>query len=594
MSEQTALRQRSEIEEQYKWRLTDLYQTDAAWEADFAALKGRLPRLAALEKSITGSARALADGLRELDEASLLMERLYVYARMRRDEDNRAAAYQALADRAAGLSVEFAAATAYLRPLLLSVDEAVLRGYMEDAGLADYRFMLEDLLRGKRHVLAAPEERLLSLAGDFAGGPRDIFTMLNNADLRFGSVEHDGKKIPLTHGSYLALLQSPDRALREKAYRAYYAAYRGQINTIAATYAASVKKDVFYARARGYESALAAALFPDAVPQAVYDGLIGSIRRNLPVLHRYVAHKARVLGLPGLRMYDIFAPLSPEAKNEFSYEQAKELVRAALAPLGKDYLELLDEAFAGGWIDVCESEGKSSGAYSWGAYGTHPYVLLNHRGDLDSVFTLAHELGHALHTYYSNTAQPYATSGYAIFAAEVASTVNEILLTKYLLRTVRDPALKKSVLCHYVDQFRTTVVRQTMFAEFEKTVHEMAERGEALTPESLCRTYGELNALYHGAQMETDEDICCEWARIPHFYTAFYVYKYATGFSCASAIVAGLERPGGLERYRAFLLSGGSDYPIALLEAAGVDFSRAVDDCMAEFSRALAQLEAME
>lgn len=586
------LKTRQEIAEQYKWRLEDIYPTDEAWEEEFQALTGKVESLEGLRETMTQSAEALAEALQQIDEASHQLERLYVYARMRRDEDNGNSKYQALSDRASGLNVKLSAALAYVNPLLLSMDEAVLRGYMKDCpALADYRFMLEDLLRSKAHVLDSEQERLLSLSGDFAGGAKDIFTMLNNADLDFGTVEYEGKSYPLSHGSYIALMQNQDRGLRKAVYQQFYGAFQQHINTITATYATNVKKDVFYTRARKYDDCLDRALFGDDVPRQVYTGLIDTVHKHLPTLHRFVELRRKLMGVDRLEMYDIYAPLVEDVDREYTYEEAVDLTTKGLAPLGEDYMEVFQSAFRDGWIDVYETKGKTSGAYSWGVYGVHPYVLLNHRGDLDSVFTLAHEMGHAMHTYYSNKNQPYPLSGYVIFVAEVASTVNEILMTKYLLRTTEDEKLKKYILNHYLDQFRTTVIRQTMFAEFEMISHQMAEQDQPLTWESLCGVYGDLNAKYHGPAMGDDRTISYEWARIPHFYNAFYVYKYATGFSSAVAIVNNLEKPGMLEKYRAFLSSGGSDYPIPLLEKAGVDFSTVVDKCMEEFAAALDEFE---
>ncbi len=586
------LKTRQEIAEQYKWRLEDIYPTDEAWEEEFQTLTGKVESLEGLRETMTQSAEALAEALRQIDEASHQLERLYVYARMRRDEDNGNSKYQALSDRASGLNVKLSAALAYVNPLLLSMDEAVLRGYMKDCpALADYRFMLEDLLRSKAHVLDSEQERLLSLSGDFAGGAKDIFTMLNNADLDFGTVEYEGKSYPLSHGSYIALMQNQDRGLRKAVYQQFYGAFQQHINTITATYATNVKKDVFYTRARKYDDCLDRALFGDDVPRQVYTGLIDTVHKHLPTLHRFVELRRKLMGVDKLEMYDIYAPLVEDVDREYTYEEAVDLTTKGLAPLGEDYMEVFQSAFRDGWIDVYETKGKTSGAYSWGVYGVHPYVLLNHRGDLDSVFTLAHEMGHAMHTYYSNKNQPYPLSGYVIFVAEVASTVNEILMTKYLLRTTEDEKLKKYILNHYLDQFRTTVIRQTMFAEFEMISHQMAEQDQPLTWESLCGVYGDLNAKYHGPAMGDDRTISYEWARIPHFYNAFYVYKYATGFSSAVAIVNNLEKPGMLEKYRAFLSSGGSDYPIPLLEKAGVDFSTVVDKCMEEFAAALDEFE---
>ncbi len=586
---------RSEIDAKYKWKLEDIFADNEAWEAEFAEVEAMLPALSALKEHIADNVDTMRDGLQKIDRASWMLERLFVYARMRRDEDSADSVYQGLASRAQNLAVRLSGALSFLDPLLLSLDEQTLSAYIHAPELTDYSFMLENLLRSKAHVLDEKSERLLSMAGDFSDGAQEIFTMLDNADLKFGEVEHEGRVYPITHAKYMELMQSPDRALREKVYRKYYEAFSGHINTIAATYSTAVKKDIFYAKARGYESARNKALFADNVPPAVYTDLIDTVHENLGTMYDYLRLRGRALGIKNLEMYDVYAPLVPEVDAQYTYEQAQDIVLEALGVLGEDYTGMLRRAYADGWIDVYETPGKRSGAYSWGVYGTHPYVLLNHRSDLDSVFTLAHELGHAMHTFYSDGAQPYAKAGYAIFVAEVASTVNEILLTKHLLRTVSDPALKKYVLNHYIDQFRTTVLRQTMFAEFEMQAHAKAERGEALTVEALNGLYFDLNRLYYGKEMGDDPTIQYEWARIPHFYTAFYVYKYATGFSCASAIVRKLEtEPGMLAKYKAFLQAGGSDYPMEILKKAGIDVSEAVRLCMQEFADALRQFEALE
>ena len=586
---------RSEIDAKYKWKLEDIFADNEAWEAEFAEVEAMLPALSALKEHIADNVDTMRDGLQKIDRASWMLERLFVYARMRRDEDSADSVYQGLASRSQNLAVRLSGALSFLDPLLLSLDEQTLSAYIHAPELTDYSFMLENLLRSKAHVLDEKSERLLSMAGDFSDGAQEIFTMLDNADLKFGEVEHEGRAYPITHAKYMELMQSPDRALREKVYRKYYEAFSGHINTIAATYSTAVKKDIFYAKVRGYESARNKALFADNVPPAVYTDLIDTVHENLGTMYDYLRLRGRALGIENLEMYDVYAPLVPEVDAQYTYEQAQDIVLEALGVLGEDYTGMLRRAYADGWIDVYETPGKRSGAYSWGVYGTHPYVLLNHRSDLDSVFTLAHEMGHAMHTFYSDGAQPYSKAGYAIFVAEVASTVNEILLTKHLLRTVSDPALKKYVLNHYIDQFRTTVLRQTMFAEFEMQAHAKAERGEALTVEALNGLYFDLNRLYYGKEMGDDPTIQYEWARIPHFYTAFYVYKYATGFSCASAIVRKLEtEPGMLAKYKAFLQAGGSDYPMEILKKAGIDVSEAVRLCMQEFADALRQFEALE
>ena len=583
--------ERKQIDSKYKWKLEDIFPADSAWEEAFNELEGSFEKIPGIEQALTRDAKGLAFALKTIDELSLLVERLYVYARMRRDEDNANSIYQAMTDRAMGLSVRLSAALSFVSPKLLEMDEETLRLWAKEyKELAEYRFMISDLLRQKKHVLGESEERLLAQSADFAHGAHDIFTMLNNADLTFEDVNGE----PLTHGSYIVFMQNADREVRRKAYETYYRSYKNNINTIAAAYATSVKKDIFYAQARGYESALQKALFGDDVPVSLYENLIATVHENLPVLHRYIDIRKKLLGLSEIGMHDIYAPLVPELKNEYGYEQARDMVIEGLKPLGPEYGNLLKTAFAEGWIDVFENKGKTSGAYSWGVYGVHPYVLLNHRGDLDSVFTIAHELGHALHSYYSNEAQPYATSSYTIFVAEVASTVNEILLTHHLLKNTAGDT-KKYILNHYLDQFRTTVIRQTMFAEFEKVTHEMAAGGRPLTPQSLCEGYGELNRVYYGPDIAQDDTIAFEWARIPHFYNAFYVYKYATGFSAAVQIAQDILKTGDASAYRRFLTTGGSDYPLRELKIANVDLADGspVQACMRAFDAALLEFEKM-
>jgi oligoendopeptidase F len=586
---------RSEINEKYKWNLADIYASDADWEADYARLSGMLPALKQLKDGFAASAAALADAMERIDETALLCERLFVYARMHRDEDNSSALYQGMADRAMSLNVTVSGETSFVAPALLKIPSDTLEAYIsQEKRLAPYAFMIRDIIREKQHVLSENEERLLSLSADFASGARDIFTMLNNADLKFGSVETPEGSVQLTHAKYAELMQHKDRNVRKNAFETYYSAFRGSLNTIATTYATSVKKDIYFARVRRYGSALEKALFGDDVPVALYDELIAAIHNSLPTMYDYIETRRKILGLKDIAMYDIFVPLIADVEKKYTYDQAMDLVTEALSPMGEEYIGLLKHARNEHWIDVYESEGKTSGAYSWGAYGTHPYVLLNHRDDLDSAFTIAHELGHAMHSYYSDEAQPYSLAGYTIFVAEVASTVNEILLTRYLLDHA-DDSLKKYVLNHYLDQFRTTVLRQTMFAEFERISHAMAESGEPLTHEALSAKYAELNRLYYGSGIQTCDTIAIEWARIPHFYNAFYVYKYATGFSSAVAIATGIYegKPGVRDAYFEFLKSGGSDYPLNLLKKAGVDFTDGapVKAAMQAFSAALAQFK---
>ena len=586
---------RTEIDDKYKWNLGDIYNTDEAWEEDFKKLQGIMPTLGSLKEGLAKSASSLASALKKLDEASLLCERLFVYAKMRRDEDNANSKYQAMTDRAMSLYVAVSGETSFVAPTLLKEDETTLEGFIEqEQELSDYAFMIRDLIRRKKHVLGESEEKILSMSADFASGAKDIFTMLNNVDLKFGTVKKDGEDVELTHAKFIALMQDKNRQVRKDAYETFYESFRGSINTIAAAYSTSVKKDVFYSKVRGYENALSKALFSDNVPAALYDKLIEVVHDNLDTMHSYVDTRRKILGLDDIAMYDIYTPLVEDTDEKYTYEQAVDMVIEALAPMGEEYLGLLLRAKDEGWIDVFESEGKTSGAYSWGPYGTHPYVLLNHRSDLDSVFTIAHELGHALHSYYSEENQPYPTAGYTIFVAEVASTVNEILLTMHLLDNT-EGSLKKYVLNHYLDQFRTTVLRQTMFAQFEKITHEMCESGQPLTQQTLSEKYAQLNREYYGDNIKTDDTIALEWARIPHFYNAFYVYKYATGFSAAVMIATGIyqQKPGVLEAYKEFLKSGGSDYPLELLKKAGVDFidGDPIENCMNTFAKILKEFK---
>ncbi len=596
MAEQT----RDQIKKQDKWRLEDIYATDEAWEADYARLAELMQEaqdVAAFKEKLTRSAKSLGKALKKLEEMEHIAASLYVYARMRRDEDNTNPTYQALVSRAVQINVELSSATAFVNPTLLSLKTKQLDAFLAAAldgsapKLSDFSFFLQELKRGKAHVLSEKEERLLAMSGEIAGAPKDIFNMLNDADMIFGSVKDDaGVRVELSQGKYIVMMQNPDRNVRKRAYQTFYKAYQQHGNTIATTYAASVKKDVFYAKAKNFNSALEKSLFADHVPVSLYENLIETIHENLPIMHRYLDVRRHVLGVDQLAMYDIYAPLVPKAKKEFKYPYAMRIVKEGLAVLGEEYAALLADAQKNGWIDVYETAGKTSGAYSWGVYGVHPFVMLNHRGDLDSVYTIAHELGHAMHSHFASQNQCEAKAGYTIFVAEVASTVNEILLTHHLLETTKDQMARRYVLNHYLDQFRMTVLRQTMFAEFEKMTHEQVESGGALTLQSLCEMYGNLNALYHGEAMR-DNTISHEWSRIPHFYNAFYVYKYATGFSCAVQIATDIlsGREGAVRDYIAFLSSGGSDHPLELLKIAGVHLEggEPVRVCMQEFSKAL-------
>jgi oligoendopeptidase F len=510
------------------------------------------------------------------DDISQHLERLYVYANMRHHQDMALSEFQALSDKAKKLSVQVSEALSFITPEILSLPEDQIKSYIANPTLAPYKQTLEEMLRQKPHILSKTEESLLAQVGNLSQAPNTIFGMLNNADLKFPKINNDkGEEVELTHGRYIQFLESRNREVRENAFKAVYATYAKQKNTLAATLNANVTKNLFYARVRKYPSALEASLYGDNIPREVYTNLIDTIHEHLPLLHRYLALRKKLLKVDELHMYDLFTPLVDQFDMEISYTDAKEKVKQSLKPLGDNYLNVLQSGFDHRWIDVYENEGKRSGAYSWGAYGTHPYVLLNHKDNLNSMFTLTHEMGHALHSYFSDASQSYRDAQYTIFLAEVASTLNEALLMDYMLKKSNDPREKMYLLTYYADQFRTTVFRQTMFAEFEKIIHEKAEAGESLTPQLLSEIYYGLNKKFHGDAMVVDQDIEMEWARIPHFYTSFYVYKYATGFSAATAFAKQIMDEGqpAVDRYMGFLKSGGSDFSINILKRAGVDMS---------------------
>jgi oligoendopeptidase F len=588
---------RHEIPDEFKWRLEDIYPSNEEWEKDFQQIQAMVSEVETFRGRLGLSAGTLLEAL-ELDaRLRELIEKVFVYARMRRDEDNTNPVYQALTDRAESLSARVQAALSFLAPEILALPEEVLERYRrEESGLALYDFVLEELIRQKEHVLSPAEEQIIALAGEAIQASDSIFRMLNNADISFPTIlDETGKEVEITHGRYTRFLESNDRRMRKDAFKAFYSSYRGLKNTIAATLNGSVKRDIFYARVRKHPSALQASLFEDNIPPEVYDNLIHTVRDHLGLMHRYTALRKRLLGVDELHMYDLYVPVVKDITWEISYPEAVGIVREGLSPLGRSYVETMSKGLESGWIDLYESRGKSSGAYSWGPYGVHPYVLMNYQNNLSNVFTLAHELGHAMHSYYSHTEQPYIYAHYKIFTAEVASTVNESLLMDHLLRTVGQRDKQLYLLNHYLEKFRGTVFRQTMFAEFEKIIHERAEAGEALTPDSLNELYYRLNIDYHGPAVVVDQDIALEWARIPHFYSAFYVYKYATGFSAATAITRLILTQGepALANYITFLKKGGSDYPLNLLKTAGVDLStpRPVQDALRLFGQLLDRLE---
>ncbi len=593
----TKLPLRKDVNPDLCWNLEDIYASEEAWEQDWQEAESRLQKLKAWQGTLARSGQHLAEVLEEELALQLIVEKLYMYARMRRDEDNTNSFYQGLSNRAESLSVKIETGLAFLIPEILALPEDVLNRFQQDTPQLDlYQFYLEKIRRQKPHILSLAEEEILAQANELAQGPEQIFRMLNNADLKFDPIEDEqGNKMEVTHGRYIQLMENPNREIRRQAFESLYQAYGNLKNTLASTYVSSVKADKFFALIRHYGSALESALFEDKVDLEVYDNLIAAVRSELNSMHRYVALRQKALGLEDLHMYDLYAPLVKEIDWKITYPEAVEIVKKALKPLGEEYQQILSRGLAEGWVDVPENQGKTSGAYSWGPYGVHPYVLLNHQDNLDNVFTLAHEMGHAMHSFLSDRQQPYVYSQYTIFAAEVASTVNESLLMHYLLEQEQDRNRRLYLLNHYLEQFRGTVFRQTMFAEFEKIVHQKAEAEQPLTLEVLNEIYRQLNQDYFGERMSIDSQIDLEWARIPHFYSAFYVYKYATGFSAATAISQRILQgeKGALEAYLSFLQSGGSDYPLNLLKKAGVDLStpQPIQEALQTFAKVLQEME---
>lgn len=591
-----ALRSREEIPEEYKWNLEDIFPSTVEWERVFKKTEEMIKQAEKYRGKMASSADMLAECLEWADELSLYLEELFSYARMKRDEDNRVTRYQAMTDRASTLAVKVVSALSFIIPELLAIPEDRLNDLRKSPRLAVFDHYLDNIIRRRDHVLSPAEEKILAEAGELADAPETIFSMANDADLKLGFIkDENGKEVELTKGNFLKFMESSDRRVRKDAFSTLYQAYGKQVNTWAAMLNASIKADCFFARVRRYNSAIEAALDDDRVPLSVYDSLIKTVHDFLPEMYRYIRLRKKVLGLEELHMYDIYTPLVPEVDRHIPFEEAKDTVRKGLEPLGEKYLKVLDEGYTSGWIDIYENVGKTSGAYSWGTYRAHPFVLLNYQNNLNSLFTLAHEMGHALHSYFSNKNQIHLYARYKIFVAEVASTLNESLVMKHLIETTDDRKMKAYLINHYLEQFRGTVFRQTMFAEFERDTHAAVERNESLTAEYLSEIYKNLNQKYYGPDIVIDNEISIEWARIPHFYNAFYVYKYATGFSAATALARQIINEGGpaVERYLNFLSSGGSDYPIELLRKAGVDMEtpEPVRQALTVFVELLDQLE---
>lgn len=587
---------RADVPEKDKWAIQDLFATDDDWRAALAKAKEFIPRITAFRGRLAESGAALLSFFRLDDEISLAFDALVHYAQRRSDEDTRVAAYQEMVSQVTRFAVEIQSAAAFETPELLAISDAEMdRLYTEAPALELYRLNIDRIRRRREHVLSAKEEAILAAAGEMAASPDDIYSMLNDADLKFpDAVDKDGNKHPVTHGTFIPLMQSYDRVLRKSAFDSLYSVYGQFRNTSAATLSAQLKQLLFFANVRKYPSTLDAALDGNEVPTEIYRNLIDAVHRSFAPMYRYVALRKKLLGVDELHIYDLYVPVVDGVEMKFTFEEAKEIALKALAPLGEDYLNLLREGFANGWIDVYENEGKRSGAYSAGAR-VHPYVLLNFKGTLDDVFTLVHEMGHSIHSYLSNKTQPTAYQDYVIFVAEVASTCNEALLMEYLLSVTTDKKERAYLINHFLEQFRGTLYRQTMFAEFELAANEMTQRGEGTTAEALCAMYKKLNEQYFGPKMNVDEEISLEWARIPHFYYDYYVYQYATGYAAAIALSRRILREGeaAVKDYLGFLSGGCSADPITLLRGAGVDMAspKPVEDATKLFDEMISEME---
>ena len=588
------LKLRSEVEKEFTWKLEDIFENDDIWEQEFARLQKDIKVFEGFNND------SFLDNLLDILNAKTAInertEKIYVYAHLKKDQDNSNSIYQGMASRSQSLLIDFETEISFIVPKILEIDEVTIQKIMDSPEFNDYKFLLENIIREKKHILSPEIEKILALSGEIAESADNIYQMLDYADLDFDYFEHNGERFYLSHGNFSEYIHDHNREIRKGAFKKLYAAYKSHENTFSAILFASLKSDVFYSKVRKFDSSLDMALFDENVGKDVYLNLIQTIHENIDKLHKYLDLKQRVLKVDKLHLYDAYAPLS-DAEWNVDYEQAQEIILNALAPLGEEYCSIIKRAFNERWIDVYENKGKTSGAYCWGAYGTHPYILMSYKNDIDSLFTLIHELGHAMHSYYSNKTQTYNNAQYKIFVAEVASTFNEAMLIDYLLKNYSDKRLQARLLNYYLEQFRTTVFRQVMFAEFEIKTHDIVENGGALTADIFKQEYTKLNKLYFGKNVEIDKEIGLEWARISHFYNAFYVYKYATGFSAAIALSqAVLKDEGDAKlRYKEFLASGGSDYPIELLKRAGVDLTtnKPIQEAINVFENALDQLEAI-
>ncbi|MGP7817258.1 oligoendopeptidase F [Niallia sp. 01092] len=594
------LPQRSEVSIEDTWRLEDIFSTDEEWEKEFDEVKKLSEQAVEYQGKLSEGADTLYNALAYQDALLSRLEKLYTYAHMRYDQDTTNSFYQGFDSRIKNLYAHAAGALAYIVPEILSIEEESIKRFLEDKKeLKLYEKALEEINLQRPHVLSADQEALLAQASEVLNASSNTFGMLNNADLEFPSIkDENGEEVEVTHGRYSRFLESGDQRVRHDAFKAVYDTYGKFKNTFASTLTGNVKNHAFNAKIRQYDSPRHAALAGNNIPEQVYENLVETINEYLPLLHRYIKLRKKVLGVEELHMYDLYTPLVKDVKMEISYEEAKDLVIKGLAPLGEEYTSILKEGFENRWVDVQENKGKRSGAYSSGAYGTNPYILMNWQDNVNNLFTLAHEFGHSVHSYYTRKTQPYPYGNYSIFVAEVASTCNEALLNDYLLKTIDDEQKRIYLLNHYLEGFRATVFRQTMFAEFEHLIHVKAQNNEALTADLYTEEYYKLNQKYFGEEDITiDKEIGLEWSRIPHFYYNYYVYQYATGFSAATALSKQILEEGkpAVDRYIDFLKAGSSDYPIEVLKKAGVDMTSKtpiIDACKV-FEEKLTELESL-
>lgn len=590
---------RCDVDKKYTWDLTHIFATDEEWKKEYDYILNNFDKISIYKGRLGESSEIFLKALEAYSHIMEKFERVYAYASFSFHQDMSNTYYQGFTEKAENLMTQLLSNTSFFESEIIKIDDETLKKFFEDEKALDmYKHFIKDMYRQREHILSEDKENILALANEVTSVSENIYDMLHDADMTFGEVKDEkGNDIQLTHSKYISLLNSNNRAIRENAFKQYYKTFKELKNTLSSTYSGSLKSDIFYSKVRNYNSSIEMGLSKNNIPIEVYENLVNTVNKFLPLMHRYVALRKKRLGVETLHMYDIYAPIVKNADTKIEYENAKEKVLQALKPLGEKYTTVVKEAFENNWIDVYENENKRSGAYSWGPFGTHPYVLLNFDNKVDDMFTLAHEMGHAMHSYLSNENQQYINSQYTIFLAEIASTVNESLLMQYLLAQENDETTELYLLNYFLDQFRGTVFRQTMFAEFEMESHKMAESGEPINTETLNKLYFDLNVKYYGQDIVSDEEIAYEWSRIPHFYSAFYVYQYATGFSCAIAFSKKiLEDESYVEKYLEFLKSGSKDYSLEILKEAGIDMTnpKPIEDALKVFEEILVKMEKAE